>query len=183
MAKWTFEPGHTAAAFSVRHMMVTWVRGHFKDVHGTLDYDPEDPGSLAVEVLIDAAKIDSGEADRDDHLMNEDFLHVEKHPEITFKGSGADVLSAHEFVVTGDLTVRGVTRQVPLRVTLLGQWPTPWWEDGEDTGPKMRAGFVGTTTINRHDFGVSWHGELDKGGSVVGSAVEITVDAEAILED
>ena len=132
---------------------------------------------------MDASKLRSGDKDRDGHLKAADFLDVENHPTITFTGDQVEVLGANDFIVTGDLTIRGVTRQVPLHVRCLGEWDTPWWEDGEDKGPKRRAGFVGTTTINRHDFGISRDGELTNGGSVVGSKVEITVDAEAILED
>ena len=183
MASWTFEPGHTAAEFRARHMMVTWVRGHFKDVRGTLQFDPEDPSGSSVEVEIDAAGIWSGEADRDAHLRNADFLDVENHPKITFKGGDVEVRSGHEYTVTGDLTIRGITRKVDLEVSYLGQWPTPWWEGGEDKGPKTRAGFVARTSINRHDFGVSWNAELDRGGLVVGNIVDITIDAEAILDD
>ncbi len=182
MAKWTLEPGHTAAEFSVRHMMVTNVRGAFKNVHGTLEFDPEDPGKLSVEVTIDAKGIWSGDADRDAHLCNADFLDVENHPEITFKGADVELLGGHDFAVTGELTIRGVTRKVTLKVRYLGQWATPWWEDGEDKGPKTRAGFVATTTINRHDFGMTWNGTLDRGGVVVGDTVEITLDAEAVLD-
>ena len=82
----------------------------------------------------------------------------------------------------GDLTIRGVTRKTELKVRYLGQWSTPWWEDGVDKGPKIRAGFVAEATINRHDFGVSWNAYLDRGGVVVGNDVEIIIDAEAILE-
>ncbi len=88
----------------------------------------------------------------------------------------------HDFRLTGQLTVRGVTREVLLKVRYLGQWKTPWWEGGVDKGPKIRAGFLAKTTINRHDFGVSWNSPLDNGGIVVGNQVEITIDAEAILE-
>jgi polyisoprenoid-binding protein YceI len=183
MAKWFFEPGHTAAEFSVRHMMVTFVRGHFKNVHGALVFDPANPRAASVEVTIDAAGIWTGEADRDAHLKSADFLDVEKHPKITFKGNQVEITGATEAVLTGELTIRGVTRTVPLRVQYLGQWQTPWWEDGVDKGPKTRAGFVGTTSINRHDFGVSWNGTLDRGGVVVGNTVEITIDAEAILQE
>lgn len=183
MPKWTFEPGHTAAEFRARHMMVTWVRGAFKDVHGTLDFDPGNPGASSLEATIDAAGIWTGDADRDGHLRNADFLDVESHPTITFKGSQVDVLGDHDYAVTGDLTIRGVTRQVKLDVCFLGQWATPWWEDGEDKGPKMRAGFEARTEINRHDFGVSWNGTLDRGGVVVGDIVYITIDAEAIQDD
>jgi polyisoprenoid-binding protein YceI len=183
MAKWFFEPGHTAAEFSARHMMVTFVRGHFKNVHGTLVFDPANPSAASVEVTIDAAGIWTGEADRDAHLRSADFLDVEKHPKIIFKGNRVELAGANEGVLTGDLTIRGVTRAVPLRVQYLGQWQTPWWEDEVDKGPKARAGFVATTSINRHDFGVSWNGTLDRGGVVVGNTVEITIDAEAILQE
>jgi polyisoprenoid-binding protein YceI len=183
MAKWFFEPGHTAAEFCVRHMMVTFVRGHFKSIHGTLVFDPANPRAASVEVTIDAAGIWTGEADRDAHLRSADFLDVEHHPKINFKGKQVEITGASDAVLTGELTIRGVTRTVPLRVQYLGQWQTPWWEDGVDRGPKTRAGFVGTTSINRHDFGVSWNGALDRGGIVVANIVEITIDAEAILQE
>ncbi len=182
MAKWFFEPGHTAAEFRVRHMMVSWVRGHFKDVHGTLDFDPENPREASAEVTIDARKLWTGEPERDKHLKSADFLDVENHPTITFRGRGVALCGADEARFGGDLTIRGVTRPVTLDVRPLGQWQTPWWEGNVDKGPKTRTGFVATTRINRHDFGVSWNSTLDRGGFVVGDDVHITVDAEAILE-
>ena len=183
MAKWTFEPGHTAAEFCARHMMVTHVRGHFKDVHGTLDFDPDDPASSSVEVRIDARKIWTGEPARDEHLRSADFLDVENHPEIRFRSDQVVIIGEVDYRVTGTVTIRGVALPVTLDVHYLGQWQTPWWEDGVDKGPKMRAGFVAKTTINRNDFGVSWNATIDKGGLVVSDVVEITIDAEAILED
>lgn len=183
MAKWTFEPGHTAAEFRARHMMVTWVRGHFKDVHGTLEFDPKNPRASSVEVLIQAKNIWTGEPARDKHLMSADFLDAENHPEIRFRGKEVELLGGIDARVTGDLTIRGVTRPATLNVTYLGQWQTPWWEDGIDKGPKTRAGFVATTKINRHDFGVSWNDTMDRGGIVVGNDVHITLDAEAILNE
>ena len=183
MAKWTFEPGHTAAGFTARHMMVTNVRGHFKDVHGSLVFDAEDPLKSSVEVTIDARKIWTGDQARDDHLRSADFLDAENFPEITFRGHQLTVLTGHEYQVTGDLTIRGVTRPAVLDVRYLGQWPTPWWEDGVDKRPKTRAGFVATTSINRQDFGVSWNDTMDKGGIVVSNTIDITIDAEAIFED
>jgi polyisoprenoid-binding protein YceI len=163
-------------------MMVTYVRGAFKDVHGTLEFDPEDLGSSSVEVVIDAKGLWSGDADRDAHLLNADFLDVENHPKITFKGSDVELDGGHDFLVTGDLTIRGVTRQTTLRVRYLGQWATPFWVGDEDKGPKARIGFVATTRINRHDFAVRWNASLDRGGVVVGDTVEITIDAEALLD-
>ncbi len=182
MQRWTFEPGHTAAEFCVRHMMVTNVRGHFKNVHGTLDFDPEFPALARVEAVIDARGLWSGERDRDTHLKGPDFLDVERFPEITFRGSQVRLLGANEAVVLGELTLRGVTRPIELHVHYLGQWQTPWWEDGVEKGPKTRAGFLATTRINRHEFGVSWNGALDRGGVIVGGDVAVTIDAEAILQ-
>jgi polyisoprenoid-binding protein YceI len=163
-------------------MMVTNVRGHFKNVHGILKFNQENLNDFSVEVTIDAKEIWTGEPERDDHLRSTDFLDVENYPEITFKGSQVEIMGAHDCTVTGDLTIRGVTRQVILYVNYLGPWETPWWEDGEDKGPKTRLGFVAKTKINRHDFGVSWNSTLEKGGIVVGNMVEITIDAEALQE-
>jgi polyisoprenoid-binding protein YceI len=164
-------------------MMVTYVRGHFKNIHGRLEFDADHPQASSVEVVIDATTLWTGEPDRDAHLRSSDFLDVEKYPQITFRSRGVELTGEHDYVVPGDLKIRGVARLVRLSVHYLGQWQTPWWEDGVDKGPKTRAGFVATVQINRHDFGVSWNASLDKGGIVVGDIVEITIDAEAILED
>jgi polyisoprenoid-binding protein YceI len=183
MAKWSFEPGHSAAEFRARHMMVTYVRGHFKNVHGTLNFDPDNPKNSSVEAIIDAKGIWTGETQRDDHLRSADFLDVANHPQITFRGNDVEILGGNDFRVSGDLTIRGVTRRATLDVHYLGQWQTPWWEDGVDKGPKTRAGFVATTTINRQDFGVSWNDTMDRGGIVVGNNLDLTIDVEAILEE
>jgi len=182
VAKWIFEPGHTAAEFCARHMMVTWVRGHFKNIHGTLFFDPENPRAVSVEVTIDANGIWSGEPDRDGHLRSADFLDAENHSWIIFKGNEIELIGENDATLIGELTIRGVIRKVALSVHYLGQWQTPWWENGVDKGPKTRAGFTATTTINRLDFGVSWNAPLEKNGVVVGNTIEITIDAEAILE-
>ncbi|SRR6266567_1801502 len=101
MAKWSFEPGHTAAEFRARHMMVTYVRGHFKDVHGSLEFDPENPHNSSAEVKIDTRNIWTGVKERDDHLRSADFLDVEHHPEITFKGNQVEINGEHDYAVTG----------------------------------------------------------------------------------
>ena len=182
MTHWTLEPGHTAAQFSVRHMMVTYVRGQFSNVQGTVEFDPTAPERLAVDATIDASTLWSGDADRDAHLKNEDFLDVANHPHIRFKGDSAQMLGKHDYLLAGDLTIRGVTRRAELEVTFLGTWETPWWEDGEDRGPKTRAGFLMRTNLNRRDFGLNWNGELEGGGVVIGDNVGITIDAEAIAD-
>lgn len=182
MAKWFFEPGHTAAGFCVRHMMVCYVRGHFKNVHGELEFDPRDPGDSKVMVRIDARTLWTGEPDRDAHLRSADFLDVEHFPEITFTSDKVEIDGDHDYIVAGQLIVRGVTRPVSLKVRYLGQWQTSWWENGVDKGPKTRAGFLAETVIDRTEFGVNWNSLLERGGVVVGNTVEITIDAEAILE-
>ncbi|WP_020575477.1 YceI family protein [Actinopolymorpha alba] len=181
--RWFFEPGHTAAEFQARHMMVTYVRGQFKDVHGFLEVDPDHPEDAKVEATIDASRVYTGQPTRDAHLRSADFFDVEHHPTWTFRGTSVEQLSASEFEVIGELTVRGVTRPVTLNVRYLGQWDTPWWEDGRDLGPRRRAGFVATTRVNRHDFGVSWNDTVDRGGVVVADMVDVTIDVEAVLAE
>ena len=183
MAEWFFEPGHTGAEFCVRHMMVTYVRGHFKNIHGKLIFDPDRPQESRVEAKIDARSVWTGEPDRDAHLRSADFLDVEHYPAITYTGDQVQVIGEHDYLLKGQLTIRGISRDVVLKVRGLGQWATPWWENGVDKGPKTRTGFYAETEINRHDFGVSWNSPLDRGGVVVGNSVEIRIDAEAILVD
>jgi polyisoprenoid-binding protein YceI len=180
--KWFFEPGHSAAEFRARHMMVTWVRGAFKNVTGRLEFDPAHPENLAVEAVIDSKACWTGEPARDDHLRSSDFLDCERYPEIRFKSTGVDPVGPEDYRVTGDLTIRGVTRPATLSVRYLGTWETPWWEDGVDKGPKTRAGFTARTSIDRYDFGVSWNSDLPGGGIVVSRQVDIVLDVEAIAE-
>ena len=181
--RWVFEPGHTAAEFSARHMMVSNVRGHFKNIEGYIDIDPDDLTNVTVEATIKAADVWTGESDRDEHLRAAGFFDVENHPKITFAGNQVTYLSQNHLELTGDLTIRGITHQVTLDVHDLGRWDTPFWEDGEDKGPIPRAGFSATTRINRHDFGVSWNDKLDKGGIVVSDMADVTIDVEALLTD
>ncbi len=180
--RWFFESGHTGAEFKARHMMVTYVRGQIKNIHGFVEFDPDDPEKAHVEATLDATGVYTGEPTRDTHLRSADFFDVEHHPTWRFAGTRVAQLSATEFELTGDLTVRGVTRPVMLNVTYLGQWDTPWWENGRNLGPRRRAGFVATTRINRHDFAVSWNDVVDRGGVVVSDMVDVSVDVEAVLE-
>src|SRR5215831_10421453 len=122
MARWFFEPGHTAAEFSVRHMMVTHVRGHLKNIEGTLDFDPERPEASVVEATIDTRGLWSGNQERDAHLKSADFFDVENHPTTRFAGSRVEVGSSGSLKLHGDLTIRGVTRPVTLDVRYLGQY-------------------------------------------------------------
>lgn len=182
MAKWVFEPGHSAAEFRARHMMVSWVRGHFKDVHGSLEFDPDNPSQLAIETTIQAHLLWTGEAQRDNHLRSADFLDVAQHRTIAFKSTGSKCVGPNDYEVTGDLTIRGISRSVALEMHYLGKWSTPYWTDAGDAGPISRVGFVGETRINRRDFQVNWNGDLDNHGVVVSDEVFIKVDVEALLE-
>jgi polyisoprenoid-binding protein YceI len=183
MATWIFEPGHTEAEFRARHMMVTSVRGLFKDIHGRLELDWERCLDATFEGEIDAAGIWTGEPQRDAHLRSADFLDVEKHPRITFSGRFTDRTAETAFKGDVDLTIRGVTRTVPLDVAYIGEWKTPWWDGDENKGDMRRIGFEATARINRHDFDVSWQDELPGGGVVVSNEIELVLDVEAILLD
>jgi polyisoprenoid-binding protein YceI len=177
MPKWIFEPGHTAAEFSVRHMMVTWVRGHFKDIHGSLEFDPDKPASLSLEATISAAGLWTGEPQRDGHLRSGDFLDVPQHPTIRFISTQTERIGGSDFRLTGDLTIRGVSRPLTFPLHYLGRWKTPY-NDARVT----RLGFTGEALLNRLDFGVSWNSPMEDAGHVVGNDVLVTLDVEAILE-
>jgi polyisoprenoid-binding protein YceI len=182
MARWVFEPGHTAAEFRARHMMVSWVRGHFKDVHGALEFDPENPAQLSLEATIQAAKLWTGEPQRDEHLRSADFLDVAHYPAITFRSTRSDCVGATDYKVQGELSIRGISRQVTLDLHYLGKWRTPYWTASGNAGTVSRLGFVGETSLNRHDFQVSWNGQLEEGGVVVSAEIDIKIDVEALLE-
>jgi polyisoprenoid-binding protein YceI len=180
---WIFEPGHTEAEFRARHMMVTWVRGLFKDVRGVVVFDPERLGELTFEGHMDATRLWTGEPDRDAHLRSVDFFDVENHPTITFTGRFTERTGAEHFKAEAELTIRGVTRTVPLDVAWLGEWRTPWWDGDVNRGEMRRVGFEATTRVNRHDFGVSWQDEIPGGGVVASNEIDIVIDVEAILLD
>jgi polyisoprenoid-binding protein YceI len=181
MSTWIFEPGHTAAEFRARHMMVTWVRGLFKDVRGTVEFDPASFEDTSFQGRMDATRLWTGEPTRDAHLRSADFFDVENHPWIDFAGRYTERTGAAHFKAEADLTIRGTTRAVPLDVAWLGEWRTPFWEDDVNRGEMRRIGFEATTRVNRHDFGVSWQDEIGGGGVVAGTEIDIVIDVEAIL--
>ena len=169
---WAIDPGHTLVEFSGRHMMVTTVKGRFKDVRGTLVIDEADPARSSVEVEIGAASLDTGNEQRDNHLKSPDFLEVERYPTITFKSTRVEPGDgANRFRVIGDLTIRGVTREVVLDATFNGRGTNPW---GQEV-----AGYSAETEINRKDYGVEWNAALEGGGFLVGETVKIALEIEA----
>jgi polyisoprenoid-binding protein YceI len=183
MSTWIFEPGHTEAEFRARHMMVSWVRGLFKDIHGQLELDFDRCLDATFQGEIDATGIWTGQPQRDEHLRSADFFDVENHPKIGFTGRFTDRTGGTTFTGEVELTIRGVTRIVPLDITSLGEWKTPFWVDGENKGELRRIGFEATAKINRHDFGVSWQDEIPGGGVVVSNEIDLVLDVEAILLD
>jgi polyisoprenoid-binding protein YceI len=182
MATWMFEPGHTAISFRARHMMVTWVRGAFKDVHGRLEFDWDRCLESTFEGEADTTKLWTGEPNRDAHLRSADFFDVESHPTLTFAGRLVERVGDTHFKALADVTIRGTTREVGFDVTYLGGWETPFWVGDENRGTMRRIGFEGRTRVNRHDFGVSWQDELPAGGRLVSDEVDVILDVEAIHE-
>ena len=172
LEKWDFDLVHSSINFWVRHMMVSKVRGRFTKWTGTLEMDEASPGSSRVEVQIDASSIDTKEAQRDDHLRSADFLDVDKHPHIIFRGTGVEPSGDKRFRLEGDLTIRETTRPVVLDVEYAGRMRDPW--GGE------RAGFSGHTSLDRKDFGLTWNQVLEGGGILVGDKVEIDIEVEAV---
>ncbi len=171
--QWQIDPAHSAAHFSVRHLMISNVRGEFGKVSGNVVLDPSDLTKSTVEVIVDATTIDTREPQRDEHLRSADFFDVANHPSITFRSKQIRAAGAGRFKVTGDLTIRGVTRAVTFDV----DGPTP---PVKDPWGNVRAGVSATAKINRKDFGLVWNALTEAGGVVVGDEVSITFEAELV---
>lgn len=175
---WQLDPEHTMVEFAVKHMMFTTVRGRLPLVDGEVRLDAEDPERSSVEVELDATGIDTGSEDRDTHLRSADFLDVEDHPVLTFRSTRVEAAAIEEgerFTVVGDLTIRGRSVEVELEVEFQGTGPDPW--GGE------RAGFRATTEIDRRDWGLEWNQALETGGVLVGNAVRIEIEAQAVKQE
>jgi polyisoprenoid-binding protein YceI len=173
---WSIDTVHSHVGFSVKHMMVSTVRGQFKTYSATLRLDPKDFTKSKFEGEIDVASIDTGNADRDTHLRTNDFFDVANHPKITFKSTRIELKDAGEYVVHGDITIRGVTQPIALEVEFHGTSKNPYG--------KTVAGLSARGTINRKDFGVSFNALLETGGVAVSEKVKLEVDVEAVsVED
>lgn len=169
---WTLDAAHTSVGFSVRHLMISTVRGRFAEVQGRVETDDTDPSRVAVDVTIAAASIDTREAQRDAHLRSADFFDVERFPSLSFTSRRVTDVSGEGLTLLGDLTIRDVTRPIALRVTAHGRARDPW--GGE------RAGFEATARIKRSDFGLTWNQALETGGVLVGDEVTISIDAQVV---
>ena len=170
---YVLDASHSEVGFSVRHVMVSKTKGRFADVEGTIVI-AEDPLGSSVEVTIQAASIDTRDEGRDGHLRSADFLDVDTHPTLSYVSRSVQPAGKGRWTVEGDLTVRGVTRPVPLEVTFEGGAKDPW--GGE------RIGFAASAELNREDFGLTWNQALETGGVLVGKTVKIEIEAEAVAQ-
>ena len=169
---WNIDASHSGIHFTVRHMVVSKVRGRFANYTGAITLDEGDVTASSVDVTIDAASIDTGVADRDKHLRSGDFFDVEKFPALRFKSNRVEKLGDDKLRVHGELAIRDVVRQVVLDAELGGRAKDPWGNE--------RVGFTAKTSIDRKDYGLNWNQVLEAGGILVGDKIEIDLDVEAI---
>jgi len=170
--KWDIDAVHSSVGFTVRHMVITKVHGQFTKWGGTLELDPDQLAASKVDINIEAGSIDTRDEKRDGHLKSADFLDVEKQPSITFKSKLIEKKGAEAYRMMGDLTIRGVTRDIVLDVEFGGRAKDPWGGD--------RMGFTAKGKIDRKDFGAKWNAALEAGGFLVGDTVDLTIEIEAV---
>jgi polyisoprenoid-binding protein YceI len=172
---WQIDPSHSTAQFSVRHLMVSNVRGEFGKLSGQVQLDDADVTHSTVEATIDATSINTREPKRDAHLKSPDFFDVAKYPTLTFKSTQIKKAGKDKLAVTGDLTLHGVTRPVTLDVQLTQEVKSPFGD--------TRRGASATGKINRRDFGLTWNKAIEAGGVVVGEEVSLTIDVELVKQN
>ena len=171
---WTIDPAHTQVWFSVKHMMFATVKGQFPGVAGTLTLDERDAGASRIEVQLEAGTIDTRNEQRDAHLRSADFFDVEQYPQLTFVSRRVESLGGTQYRITGDLTIRGITREVVLEAEETGRGTDPWGQ--------AKLGFTATARIDRKEFGLTWNQALEAGGVLVSDEVKISIDGQAIRE-
>jgi polyisoprenoid-binding protein YceI len=169
---YTLDPAHTRIGFTARHAMVTKVRGQFTEFEGTAHIDTADPAASRAEVVIKTAGVDTGQADRDGHLRSGDFFDVEQFPEIRFTSTAVQRKDSDTWTVTGDLTIKDVTRPVSIDFEATGSARDPFGN--------LRVGFEGSTTVNRKDWGLVWNAALETGGVLVSEKITLEFDVSAI---
>jgi polyisoprenoid-binding protein YceI len=171
MATWKIDAAHTTVSFSVKHMMITTVRGSFSNASGFIEYDESNPSAATVDAKVEVATVNTNAPDRDAHLRSADFFNAEVHPELSFKSSKVD-LSGQNAKVTGDLTIAGVTKSVVFDVEFIGVGKSPFGDE--------RISFNAITKVNREEFGLKWNVALEAGGFLVGQDVKIELDIQGI---
>jgi len=170
---WKIDPNHSIVEFAVKHIMISTVKGRFSEVEGEIVIADGEPSHSSVTATIKAASIDTHTGQRDDHLRSADFLDAANFPEITFKSTRITG-DRSEFEVTGDLTIRGVTREITLEVTHEGSRKDPWGGD--------RIAFSATTKLDRRDFGLTWNQAIEAGGVLVGNDVKVSIEVQAVKQ-
>ena len=171
-AVWTIDPTHSHAEFGVRHLMISTVKGHFRDVAGSVIVEDGDPTTAQIDVTIGVASIDTRVEQRDQHLRSSDFFDVERFPNLTFRSTTVEQVEDDRYRVLGDLTIRDVTRPVTLDVQDLGGIRDPWGNE--------RAAYHATAGIDRKEFGLNWNQALETGGVLVGDEVKIALEVELV---
>ena len=171
---WKIDPSHSAIHFSVRHMVVSKTRGRFTRFGGQIVFDPAHPAASSVEVTIEPASVDTADAQRDAHLKSPDFFDVEKFPQASFRSTSVEDLGGDKLRISGELTVHGVTRPLSFDAVFEGSAKDPW--GGE------RAGFSGSLSLDRREFGLQWNKALETGGVLVGDKVELSLEVEAVKQ-
>jgi polyisoprenoid-binding protein YceI len=171
---WVIDPAHTVIGFTVRHAMVAKVRGRFNEFSGSFTLDGDNPSASRAEITIQTASFDTQNTERDTHVRSADFLDVENYPTMTFTSTEVDVTGPNTFTVTGDLTIRGTTKSVPVTFELLGTSKDPWGG--------TRIGFEGEGEINRKEYNLTWNVALETGGVLVSENVKLTLDVEAVKQ-
>jgi polyisoprenoid-binding protein YceI len=171
----TIDPAHSSANFSIRHLMISNVRGSFSKLTGTVVHDSDNPSNSSVQAEIDASTLSTGDAQRDTHVKSADFLHVEQNPKITFQSTKVEKAGDGEFKVTGNLTVHGVTKPVVLNV----EGPS---KETKDPWGNIRVGAAATTKIKRSDFGLVWNAPLETGGVMIGDDLKIELDMSLVKQ-
>jgi polyisoprenoid-binding protein YceI len=172
--QWQIDPSHSLIEFSVKHMMITTVRGQFTQFEGTLNLNPDNPAASSVEGAVDIASVDTKEAQRDAHLRSVDFFDVENHPKMSFRSTRIESRGANQYKVHGDLTIKGVTRAVVFDVADEGRGQDPWGN--------QRWGISASAKLSRKDFGLTWNVALETGGWLVGDEVKIAIELQAVLQ-
>jgi|SRR5690625_4343560 len=170
MSNWNVDATHTNVGFSVKHMMVTNVRGNFSGIEGTIEGDPNNLTDAKIKFNIDASTINTNNKDRDNHLRSDDFFDVEKYPNIIFESTEIVPVGDDEYDVIGDLTIKDVTKKTTFKVTRTGSGKNPW---GVDV-----VGFEADTKISRKEFGLTWNQTLETGGVLVGDEINISVELQ-----
>jgi len=173
--QWKIDPAHSAAHFSVRHLMISNVRGEFTKVSGGALIDHANPAKSTVEITIEAASLNTREPQRDEHLRSADFFDVANHPTLTFRSKRIEPLGADHHKLIGDLTIRGTTKEVAFDV----EGPTA---SVKDPWGNIRAGITASAKVNRKDYGLVWNALTETGGVMVGDEVKITIEAELIQQ-